>query len=159
MVLGIISDSNRCLDSIRPHLTTIVPFLKQELDNTNEVVRATTIWTLSKFSDWIVQQDVNFYKEVLSSMLSRIMDVDSNVQEAACISFSLLIEARPELVVPYINDILHVFIMVIDQYKGKSLVSLFDSIGTMAQLLGGNLRNPDVIQKLMGLMFKKFHLI
>jgi transportin-1 len=46
--------------------------------------------------------------------------------------------------------------MVIDHYKGTSLVPLFDTLGTIAQSLGAFIRNEAVVSSLMPLLFKKF---
>jgi hypothetical protein len=35
------------------HLDSLVPFLINKLDGKSKDVRATTCWTLSKFSEWI----------------------------------------------------------------------------------------------------------
>ncbi len=53
MVLGAISDPDGATNAIRPHLSSLVPFLMELFSDTHEVVRATTCWTLSKFSEWI----------------------------------------------------------------------------------------------------------
>lgn len=47
--------------------------------------------------------------------------------------------------------------MVIDNYKGNSLVSLFDVIGSLAQSLGENIRNDAIVQQLMPLLSKKWN--
>ena len=64
---------------IKPHLSSLVPFLKKKKKNDREIIRATTIWTLSKFSEWIVSQDVNFYKDYLSELLRKTIDAESSV--------------------------------------------------------------------------------
>ena len=54
------------------------------------------------------------------------------MQEAACTTISSLVEANPDVILPFLSEILQVFNMVIDHYKGSSLVSLFDTLGTIA---------------------------
>ena len=56
LALGAIADQDGSLPSIIPHLELLVPFLIEELKNDNEQVRATTCWTLSKFSAFIANQ-------------------------------------------------------------------------------------------------------
>lgn len=53
LVLGVISDPDGALSAIEPHLSNLIPFLRQELQSNNEIVRSTSCWALSKFSVWI----------------------------------------------------------------------------------------------------------
>ena len=53
LALGAISDQDGSYDAIVIHLVNLVPFLIQKLDCPSKEVRATTCWTLSKFSEWI----------------------------------------------------------------------------------------------------------
>jgi len=84
------------------------------------------------------------------------MDQDQSVQEAACTAISALIEQRPEQLNQFILEILQYFNMVIDHYKGNSLMSLFDAIGCLADSLGENLKNEAIVAKLMPLLVKKW---
>lgn len=49
------------------------------------------------------------------------------------------------------------FNFYLDNYKGKSMVSLFDAIGTLAQSMGENMRNEQIINQLMPLLSKKWN--
>ena len=53
LALGAISDQDGSYCEIELHLANLVPFLIQKLDGASKDVRATSCWTLSKFSDWI----------------------------------------------------------------------------------------------------------
>lgn len=57
LVLGAISDLDGAYGVIQIHLQNLVPYLMEVLNNTNEIIRSTTIWTLSKFTDWIAHND------------------------------------------------------------------------------------------------------
>ena len=57
LALGAISDQDGCYEAIEVHLESLVPFLIHKLDGNSKDVRATTCWTLSKFSDWIGNQE------------------------------------------------------------------------------------------------------
>ena len=52
LALGAISDEDGCLGLLEEHLTNLVPFLVKELDSESELIRSTSLWTLSKFSKW-----------------------------------------------------------------------------------------------------------
>ena len=53
LVLGAISDPDGAYGVIKIHLDNLVPYLLEFLNNNNELLRSTTLWTLSKFTDWI----------------------------------------------------------------------------------------------------------
>lgn len=53
LALGAISDQDGSYCEIEMHLINLVPFLLQKLSSPSKDVRATTCWTLSKFSEWI----------------------------------------------------------------------------------------------------------
>jgi len=55
LALGAISDQDGSYCDIEMHLVNLVPFLINLLSSPNKDVRATTCWTLSKFSEWIGQ--------------------------------------------------------------------------------------------------------
>ncbi len=57
IVLGVICGCYNQLKSIEPHLKFLVPFLIQELNCSEPIVRATTTWSLSQFSFWILHQE------------------------------------------------------------------------------------------------------
>ena len=53
LVLGAISDQDGAYQVIKLHLGNLVPYLMEVLNSTNEIIRSTTLWTLSKYSGWI----------------------------------------------------------------------------------------------------------
>ena len=53
LALGAISDQDGSYEAIEVHLESLVPFLISKLDGQSKDLRATTCWTLSKFSDYI----------------------------------------------------------------------------------------------------------
>lgn len=53
LALGCISEQDCSYGAISHHLDALVPFLIHQLDSNSSECRATTFWTLSKFSEWI----------------------------------------------------------------------------------------------------------
>ena len=128
LVLGAISDADGAYGVIEIHLQNLVPYLMEVLNNPNELVRSTTLWTLSKFTDWIASHE-KIIEEYLTMLCQRMIDHDQNVQEAACTAFTVAVENTPDKVQPYIQQPVNAFKMAIDIYKGNALIALFDSIG------------------------------
>lgn len=56
LVLGTICDPDACLKMYEGHMTKIVPFLLEELNGTSPLIKATTLWTLQKFSSWTARE-------------------------------------------------------------------------------------------------------
>eukprot|EP00347_Sterkiella_histriomuscorum_P007650 403348104 len=155
LVLGAISDSDGAYGVIKIHLDNLVPYLLEALNSNNELVRSTTLWTLSKFTDWIAQSD-RYMEIYINNLCQKMIDNDQNVQEAACAALAVITESAPDKLLPHIQKPLDAFKMVIDIYKGNALVLLLDAIGQMAQSLGENIRNESIISQLMPILNKKY---
>jgi hypothetical protein len=66
------------------------------------------------------------------------------------------VEPYPEITYAYINYLIEAISLVIDTYKGASLVSLLDLIGFISQSLGENFRDENVSSKILPLLNKKW---
>ena len=87
-------------------------------------------------------------------------DKDVNIQETVCTSLSVTIQnTEPEKLAPLSVGILTTMTNVIDGYQGASLVSLYDCISCLAEVLGEHLRNEQVVNLLMPLLSKKWSVI
>jgi len=53
LILGILSDEGCALGSITPLLPNLITFLMQLVENQYSILRSTTLWTLSQFTDFI----------------------------------------------------------------------------------------------------------
>lgn len=62
------------------HLVNLVPFLLQKLDCPSKDVRATTCWTLSKFSEWIGNcEQEQIFALFMQKLIERVSDPDGSV--------------------------------------------------------------------------------
>lgn len=160
MALGAISDQDGSYCAIEVHLEQLVPFLINKLDGGREDVRATTCWTLSKFSEWIGNNDSEQNQQIFllyhSRLVQKMADPDENVQEAACNAYSQLVEAVPEKCQPHLLELLNVLNSAIDNYQDGPLIAMFDCIGSIAQAVGDGLNNPEIIGTLLPLLSKKW---
>ena len=101
LVLGAISDSDGAYGVIKIHLDNLVPYLLEALNSNNELVRSTTLWTLSKFTDWIAQSD-RYMEIYINNLCQKMIDNDQNVQEAACAALAVITESAPDKLLPHI---------------------------------------------------------
>jgi len=156
LALGAVA--NGCLDAISDHLPQLFPFLIAQLQEPTPQVRSIACWTLSRYCRWIVnQKDQDTYlKPLLEALLQRILDRHKKVQEASCSAFSMLEEEAGALLEPYLEGILRNLLSAMNKYQTRSLIILFDTIGTLADSLGRLLNKPQVVQMLMPTLMLKW---
>ena len=75
-------------------------------------------------------------------LLKRMLDTNKRVQEAACSAFATLEEEACTELLPYLKFILATFLEAFKKYQHKSLLILYDAIGTLADSVGYHLNNP-----------------
>jgi transportin-1 len=68
LILGAISDPVGAYGFIQIHLPNLVPYLMEVMNNNNELIRSTTLWTLSKFTEWIISQSQQMIEDYLSML-------------------------------------------------------------------------------------------
>ncbi len=74
LVLGTISSQEGAIGAITPHLEQIIPFLVQFTNNEFPILRSTSLWTLSKYTDWIVQNpqaSADYFKLLCQKMIDK----------------------------------------------------------------------------------------
>jgi len=134
-----------------------VPFLIQKLDCPSKDVRATTCWTLSKFSEWIGNnENPQLFKIYHQKLTDKTADPEESVQEAACGAYSSLVEVTPDKCQPYLFNFFQVLNGVVGEYKDGPMIAMFDCIGSIAQAVGEGLRHPDILGVLLPLLNKKW---
>jgi len=146
------------LNSMIPHLPSLVPFLVDRLSDKHPMVRSITSWALSRYTYWIVQnpQDRHFGL-VINGLLKCILDDNKRVQEAACSAFATLAEGACMELVPYLDQILSTLVQAFDKYQHKNLLNLYDAVGTLAESVKYHLNQPKYIEILMPPIIKKWN--
>lgn len=89
-------------------------------------------------------------------MLQRILDNNKRVQEAACSSFSLLEEEATTELVSYLQPILVTLASAFEKYQHRNLLLLYDTVGTLADVVGEALNLPQYIELIMPPLIKKW---
>jgi transportin-1 len=80
LVLGAIAEG--CSYGLAPHLSDLVDYLIKCLNDKKPLVRSITCWTLSRYSTWIVHNEVQqnkFLIPLMSELLKRILDANKKV--------------------------------------------------------------------------------
>ncbi|KAI9028953.1 armadillo-type protein [Phycomyces nitens] len=148
---------------IAPHLPELVPYLLTNLNDSKPLVRSITCWALGRYANWIVQSakqnaDVHkhLFEPLVQLLLQRILDDNKRVQEAACSAFSLLEEEATTDLVPYLHPILVTLSTAFMKYQHRNSLTLFDTLGTLAEVVGDALNNPQYIELIMPPIIKKW---
>lgn len=61
LALGALAEG--CIEAIEPHLTTLVPYLINMLNDTRPLVRSITCWTLGRYASWTTQPISDDHKQ------------------------------------------------------------------------------------------------
>jgi transportin-1 len=83
LVLGAIAEG--CSYGLAPHLSDLVDYLIKCLNDKKPLVRSITCWTLSRYSTWIVHNEVQqnkFLIPLMSELLKRILDANKKVYQS-----------------------------------------------------------------------------
>lgn len=159
LALGAIAEG--CMQGMMPHLAELIPYLVSCLSDKKALVRSITCWTLSRYSNWVVNQANHdqYLKPLMEELLKRILDSNKRVQEAACSAFATLEEEACTELVPYLSFILKTLVFAFSKYQHKNLLILYDAIGTLADSVGHHLNKPDYINMLMPPLIQKWNLL
>lgn len=159
LALGAIAEG--CMEGLHQHLPALIPYLLNSLLDQQALVRSISCWTLSRFSEWVVnipeQNERNQYLEpLIKGLLEKILDSSKKVQEAACSAFATLEEEAEDLMVPYLHAILTAFSMAFARYQKRNLLILLDAVGTLADAVGQNLNQQPLVELLMPPLLHKW---
>lgn len=158
LALGAIAEG--CMEGMIPHLPELIPFLIMNLSDSKALVRSITCWTLSRYSHWVVTQPHDQYlRPLMEGLLNRILDANKRVQEAACSAFATLEEEACTELVPYLGFILQTLVFAFSKYQHKSLLILYDAVGTLADSVGHHLNKPEYIDILMPPLIAKWNML
>ena len=123
-------------------------------------MRATTCWTLSKFSDWIGNNaPEQIFVVYHQKLVEKMADQEECVQEATCNAYSSLVEIVPDKCLPLLIGLFQVLNSVVVNYKDGPQIAMFDCVGSIAQAVGDGLRNPEILGTLLPLLNKKWEQI
>mmetsp|Transcript_3483 Transcript_3483/g.6713 ORF Transcript_3483/g.6713 Transcript_3483/m.6713 type:complete len:1018 (+) Transcript_3483:120-3173(+) len=140
LALGAIADG--CSEAMVEHMGQLHPFLMAQLTDPSSIPQLKSIaaWCLGRYSHWAVDQVHAGQPDILGQMtealMSRALDANRKVQVAMCSAFGVLVEAAGDLLVPYLEPVYRTLMQALSMYHARSLVTLFDILGSMADYLG-----------------------
>lgn len=137
LALGAISDG--CMAEITPHLPQLHPFLLSQLTSSDSLpqIRCISAWTLGRYASWTVTaDDPSLVACSIEALVGRLLDRNRKVQVATCSALGVYVEAAGDLMTPYLEPVYRVLMNAIQQYRARSILCLFDTLGVMAENIG-----------------------
>lgn len=141
-----------CGDGLLEHLPTLYPFLSTLMASPKPLVRSIATWTVSRFVCWVVEdaRAAALLPPLLQQLLQLVVDNNKKVQEAGCSALSTTMEAAgTDLIRPYAPAILECFHAAFAKYQTKNMPNLYDSVSTLASVMGEELNGGGLVQRLM----------
>mmetsp|Transcript_24050 Transcript_24050/g.45396 ORF Transcript_24050/g.45396 Transcript_24050/m.45396 type:complete len:1049 (+) Transcript_24050:142-3288(+) len=142
LALGAIADG--CKEELGPHMAQLHPFLLSQLTAPESLpqLRCISAWTLGRFASWAVDQmhaeggDTSLVGRVAEALVGRLLDRHKKVQVAVCSALGVFVESAADLMAPYLDPIYRTLMQALQMYRTRSIMVLFDTLGTMADYIG-----------------------
>ncbi|KAI0471898.1 armadillo-type protein [Xylariaceae sp. FL0804] len=152
LALGAVAEG--CIDVVTPHLPELVPYLISLLNDTEPVVRQITCWTLGRYSSWAArltdqEQKRVYFEPMMEGILTKMLDRNKKVQEAAASAFANLEEKAGKRLEPYALPIIQQYVRCFHKYKDRNMYILYDCVQTLAEHIGPVLARQDLSNELM----------
>ncbi len=156
LALGAVSDG--CMSGMINHLPQLLPYFLSQMDDPTPQVRSICCWTISRYMGWIClgTESAELFPKCLEALLRRVMDQCKKTQEAACSALSTMGEIPEANLVPHIERILHTLMQVLGKYQLRSLIIMYDTLGTLADSVGHHLADPKLVDIFMSPLMVKW---
>jgi transportin-1 len=127
-----------CMQGLSPHLPSILQLLVSIAKSPKPLLRSISCWTISRFAQWIAfdTHRVTALPLALAVILSRMMDQNKRVQEAAVSAFVSLEEEVGMYLDEYLDDVINTLCRSLNYYQSKNLLILLDAIACLFESLG-----------------------
>eukprot|EP00392_Amoebophrya_sp_AT5.2_P002741 g2746.t1 len=145
-----------CFELMCSHLPQVFELLITKTSGHDKpLLRSISCWCMSRYGYWVCENP-NVCREVIKSLLLRILDRSKRVQEAACSAFATLCESTQEPFSDFIPDVLPTFARAFDTYQTKNLFVLYDAVGAFVRNVRWNIKEEASLNVLIPPIMKKF---
>eukprot|EP00611_Tribonema_gayanum_P022702 TRINITY_DN4610_c0_g1_i1.p1 TRINITY_DN4610_c0_g1~~TRINITY_DN4610_c0_g1_i1.p1 ORF type:complete len:701 (+),score=255.80 TRINITY_DN4610_c0_g1_i1:42-2105(+) len=142
---------------IEEYLPQLAPFLLAQVRDACPQLRCMACWCLSRYTAWIAAQPPEaYFAPMVQLLLERVLDHNKKVQEAACSALSTVQEVATEQLMPYLEAVAAALAQALGRYQVRSLVVLYDTIGTLADCIGSDMAHPQVSGPIMPPLMAKW---
>ncbi|KAI9795295.1 MAG: hypothetical protein M1833_007267 [Piccolia ochrophora] len=151
-----------CMNVVTPHLPELVPYLITLLNDPEPVVRQITCWTLGRYSGWAAKlpdatDKSKYFEPMMEGILTKMLDNNKRVQEAAASAFANLEEKATHELMPYCEPIVQQFVRCFGRYKDRNMFILYDCVQTLAEHVGPLLAKPEIANTLMPALIQRWN--
>ncbi|QDS77675.1 hypothetical protein FKW77_003395 [Venturia effusa] len=158
LAVGAIADG--CMDIVQPHLPELTRYLLALLQDSQAVVRSITCWAIGRYSAWPAHLDASeqrqYFEPIMEALLTKMLDRNKRVQEAAASAFANLEEKAKSQLKPYSVFIVRQFVKCFGIYKDRNMYILYDCVQTLAEHVGPSLRDPELVNLLMPALLQRW---
>lgn len=155
-VLALGAVAHGCIHALAPHLPGVIGLLLQMCAAEKPLLRSISCWCVSRFGSWICHDDnAPHLAPAFAAVLTRVVDRNKRVQEAACSAFATMEEEARHKLVPFLPEIVGKLAEAFKFYQAKNLLILYDATGTLASAVGHELDRPEYAGVLLPLLFAR----
>jgi transportin-1 len=158
LAVGAIADG--CMNVVQPYIPDLTSYLLTVLGDEQAVVRQIACWALGRYSGWSAHLDEEgqrqYFQPVMDALLTKMLDRNKRVQEAAASAFANLEEKAKSQLIPYAIVIVRQFVKCFAIYKDRNMYILYDCVQTLAEHIGQNLRKPELVNLLMPTLIQRW---
>ncbi|CAM9475745.1 unnamed protein product, partial [Sphacelaria rigidula] len=158
-MLALGAASEGCIEGLGPHLPALFTFLNQQQAADTPQLRSISCWVMGRFMRWIVSQEEQdkYLLPALHGLMQRVLDSNKKVQEAACSALSVLEEEVGWHLNPHLEHLVRCFAAALAKYQTRSLIVLYDTVGTLADNTGRCLAQPGLLSILMPPLMQRWN--
>jgi transportin-1 len=149
-----------CYEGIVPHMPKLFPYLLNSLGDSHHRVRVMSCWTLSRYTQWILEgKDDAKLLVVLKALSDRILDRNKTVQRSACSAFAALEEQAGRALAAHVGPILRTVATAFERYQQNNVVALYDTLCSLADAVGDELAKEMHVNVLMPPLVNRWNML
>lgn len=158
LALGAIAQG--CYKAMVPNLPHLVPFLTRLVADSHPLVRTIACWSLSRYARWLASRKEDALPAAAGVLIARLTDSSKRVQQAACSSLAVLLEAAGPAMQPYLPALMPALSAAFDQYQARNRLGLYDATSTLAEYIGyPALADPSFCEALLAPLVVRWNML
>ncbi|KAH8740536.1 importin beta like ARM repeat alpha superhelix, partial [Cryptosporidium ryanae] len=158
-VLALGAIARGCLRGLSPFLPKVLNYLFKLTNDKKPLIRSISCWCISRFAPWLAhQQGQPILSDAVRALLTRVLDPNKRVEEAACSATATFIEDSTQSLslIPFLDEIIETISRALVTYKYRNLLILCDTISTLCFSIGPSVYNQKFENSLIPLLIEKW---
>ncbi|KAK6590609.1 importin beta like ARM repeat alpha superhelix [Cryptosporidium xiaoi] len=158
-VLALGAIARGCLGGLSPFLPKVLNYLFRLTNDSKPLIRSISCWCISRFAPWLAhQQGQPILSDAVRALLTRVLDPNKRVEEAACSATATFIEDSTQSLslIPFLDEIIETISRALVTYQYRNLLILCDTISTLCFSIGPSVYNQKFENNLIPLLIEKW---